>query len=256
MASAFGMRYAYRPPGTPGKFARIMVGVDMAASVALAVAAFVTAAGDGVWTFTTFERSGPKTLSVFDAYPDPIDLILGLTYVVSTVAAVAWVVWQHRAQTNVWAVAGSERPRVSPGWAVGWWFVPIANWWMPFVAMRELHRRSAQTAGRRRAGGSATLGAWWAFWLASAAAGFVAGGMLLATLASSVLDADGASVVIGMGEVAAAIQVLGAGYVLRAASGILAIALIGDIDRAQAASQGWGSASRAGVPVPRRPDIA
>lgn len=228
----------------------------MVSSMALAIAAFVTAAGDGSWRLPGFDGPSPPTISWFDLYPGPVDLILRLTYIVSIFAGVSWMVWQHRAQTNVWAVAGSERPRVSPGWAIGWWLVPFANWWMPLVAMRELYRGSTQTSGRRRPGGSATLAGWWALWLSAGAAATVSGVLLAITLFSKVVEAGTPSVVIGMREVDAAFQILGIGYVLRAASGVLAIALIGDIDRAQLAFPERDAAGALPIPPPPRPDTS
>ena len=55
--------------------------------------------------------------------------------------AIAWCVWQHRAHANLWAFARSGL-RFTPGWAVGWWFVPIASLWKPFEAVRELWKAS------------------------------------------------------------------------------------------------------------------
>ena len=52
-------------------------------------------------------------------------------------AAVAWLVWQHRGHRNL-ARLGVRQLRFAPGWAVGWRFVPIANLWKPFQAIREL----------------------------------------------------------------------------------------------------------------------
>ena len=38
-------------------------------------------------------------------------------------AAVAWLVWQHRRQRNLVRL-GARQLRFTPRWAVGWWFVP------------------------------------------------------------------------------------------------------------------------------------
>lgn len=39
---------------------------------------------------------------------------------------IVWCVWQFRGQRNLVA-AGRGGLRFTPGWAVGWWFIPIAN---------------------------------------------------------------------------------------------------------------------------------
>lgn len=83
--------------------------------------------------------------------------------VVSQATVVVWLVWQHHATANLWS-RGLPGLRFTPGWAVGWWFVPFANLVMPYLAMRELDRRSTRSGQPRSAG--AALPWWWAAWLA------------------------------------------------------------------------------------------
>jgi hypothetical protein len=45
-------------------------------------------------------------------------------------------VWIYRANANAHALGGDLS--VSPGWAVGWFFVPIACLFKPYLAMRRL----------------------------------------------------------------------------------------------------------------------
>jgi hypothetical protein len=55
-----------------------------------------------------------------------------------------------------------ERLRFTPGWAVGWWFVPFANLVKPFQTVRELWK--ASDPGAPDWWGSETLpviGWWW-----------------------------------------------------------------------------------------------
>jgi len=57
--------------------------------------------------------------------------------------AVAFLFWLHRASKNVPAL-GNPHSRVefTPGWAVGWFFVPLANLFMPYKAVREVWEKS------------------------------------------------------------------------------------------------------------------
>src|ERR1700754_3506800 len=50
---------------------------------------------------------------------------------------IVFAVWIHRANRNARAL-GAVGMRFSPGWAVGWFFVPIANLWKPYQAMKEI----------------------------------------------------------------------------------------------------------------------
>jgi Domain of unknown function (DUF4328) len=56
----------------------------------------------------------------------------------SCVALVMFVVWFHRARIN--ADGHGWPQRESPGWAIGAWFVPVANLWLPFRIMVDIWR--------------------------------------------------------------------------------------------------------------------
>jgi hypothetical protein len=54
--------------------------------------------------------------------------------------------------------------RFSPGWAVGWWFIPFANLVMPYLTVRELWKASDANAGAidwKARGGAAIVALWW-----------------------------------------------------------------------------------------------
>jgi hypothetical protein len=83
------------------------------------------------------------------------------------VTAVAWWVWQYRAQANLVSV-GRRSLDHGPWGAVGWWLVPVANLWMPFKTMRELWKASEPVEDPGAWTGLATwpvLGWWWALWI-------------------------------------------------------------------------------------------
>ena len=81
------------------------------------------------------------------------------------VTGVVWMIWQHRAQSNLRDV-GTGDLRFTPGWAVGWWFVPVASLWMPYLAVRELLRASEPSVTDwRRASTGSLPGLWWAAWI-------------------------------------------------------------------------------------------
>jgi hypothetical protein len=83
----------------------------------------------------------------------------------------AWILvslWIHRAATNLRGL-GRFGMTFTPGWCVGWYFVPIAMWWMPVLAMSEIWRASdPQCPGSSwSASGSRTplLPLWWTAWI-------------------------------------------------------------------------------------------
>ena len=86
---------------------------------------------------------------------------IGIVYLLLlAVTAIAFVAWLSRAIENVPRM-GAGRPAVSPRWSIGWWFIPFANFVMPFRAVRDLDRRM-----RLPDGGGAPVGWWWAVYLA------------------------------------------------------------------------------------------
>jgi hypothetical protein len=59
------------------------------------------------------------------------------------VTGIVFLVWIHRANRNARAL-GAEGMQFTPGWSVGWFFVPIMSLWKPFQVMREIWQASAQ----------------------------------------------------------------------------------------------------------------
>jgi len=55
----------------------------------------------------------------------------------------------------------------TPGWAAGWFFVPVAWWWKPYYVMKEIWRGSDPdpAVNPASAPASALLGWWWWMWL-------------------------------------------------------------------------------------------
>ncbi len=74
--------------------------------------------------------------------------------------------WIYRAAANVVA-AGVSGFDYTPGWAVGWYFIPFANLFKPFAAMRQIWNASFGGSGQYLDDGNTLLTAWWAMWLIS-----------------------------------------------------------------------------------------
>jgi hypothetical protein len=58
-----------------------------------------------------------------------------------SVTAVWWLMWFHRAYGNL-RLMGTKEADHSPGWAVGYWFVPVMNLFRPHQLTKELWLRS------------------------------------------------------------------------------------------------------------------
>jgi hypothetical protein len=96
-------------------------------------------------------------------------LAFGLTYLAYTLAFVVSIVlvglWIHRAHANL-RESGADGLEFTPGWAVGWYFVPFANLVMPFRAMRELWNASRGEHDFFGGAAPSAVKVWWAAWIA------------------------------------------------------------------------------------------
>lgn len=118
----------------------------------------------------------PISLSDARASDDRVTFISGLAILLLIATAIAWCIWQHRAQRNLRDL-GRTGLRITPGWAVGWWFVPVANLFMPFVGVGELWKASAPEgdgAAWSRTASWPVIGWWWACWIAAKPLGWIA----------------------------------------------------------------------------------
>ena len=90
--------------------------------------------------------------------------------IVSLAAMVMFFIWIYGAAENARAL-GNEGLQISPGWCIGWWFIPFASLVMPYKAMSEIWRSSDPEARKISTTEwtirpvSGTIVAWWAFYL-------------------------------------------------------------------------------------------
>lgn len=99
---------------------------------------------------------------------DLLASIYSLVLIASSVVFLASVVvvcmWIHRAHANLHEL-GHEGLEYTPGWAIGWYFIPIANLFKPFQAMRELWSESHSLTDNYSDVAPGNLGLWWAMWI-------------------------------------------------------------------------------------------
>lgn len=83
-------------------------------------------------------------------------------FVLPGASLVSVAFWIFRANKNARALSAQTLDN-GPGWAVGWFFVPIASLWKPFEVMREIYKASHTPHDWRKAKGASIVGWWWAF---------------------------------------------------------------------------------------------
>lgn len=89
-------------------------------------------------------------------------LILFAVILASHILTLTWI---YRAHANL-RQATPDGLEFTPGWAVGWYFVPIANLFKPYQAMRELWASSQGYSDRYGDEAPRTIKLWWGFWIA------------------------------------------------------------------------------------------
>ncbi|MFB7587932.1 DUF4328 domain-containing protein [Streptomyces sp. NPDC056169] len=93
--------------------------------------------------------------------------------------ATVFIIWFHRLRANAEVWAGDLLGR-TPGWAIGGWFVPLANLWIPRGVAADIWRASrAEPSAADRPGELLLLNGWWtafvADWIVARVAGRVYG---------------------------------------------------------------------------------
>jgi hypothetical protein len=94
-------------------------------------------------------------------------LLATLEISLGILAFVSLLVWVYRINSNARAM-GAKKMRYTPGWSVGWFFIPMANLVMPYLILKELWLASATSVGSRglRTSAPFILRAWCAAWFA------------------------------------------------------------------------------------------
>ena len=95
------------------------------------------------------------------------------------ISGIAFFMWIHRVHRNLPSlhVLGL---RFSPGWAVGWFFVPIFSLFRPFQVVSEIWKASDPSIHKedgtvwKNAASSPIIGWWWAFFLISNFVSYIA----------------------------------------------------------------------------------
>lgn len=98
---------------------------------------------------------------------DLVVALIGLfQMVVFLSTAVFFLMWVYRVNKNARAL-GADWMTFTPGWSVGWFFIPFANLWKPYQAMKEIWQASFSPTRQDESVSVSILSAWWTLWLLS-----------------------------------------------------------------------------------------
>ena len=139
----------------------------------VAIATFATAL-NRISAIDDFDRGAGSINALRDA-DDAVGAASAVQSVVLIATIVVFIIWQFRCAKNVEAL-GRESAKFGPGWSIGGWFIPLANFVIPVMIFQGFWRAtapgtrpgSAWTDGK----GSALVGWWWGLFLVSNISGF------------------------------------------------------------------------------------
>jgi hypothetical protein len=133
--------------------------------------------------------------------------LIGLGLVVAfTVTIIMFLMWLHRAYKNLQAFG--IQTDFTPGWAVGWWFVPFMNLARPHAVMKELWEKS-ETRATQQASDSSRIGLWWACYLGSGIIAWAANIMSFgSTKTETIVVASAVDIVSRILLIAAAVMII------------------------------------------------
>ena len=149
--------YTFREMTSLTKLLKILLG----AGAAMAIVSLFSA-------WLQFELLGRSTFSQAEGQANDwrqqvIALFTGVLYLVTVVVFGRWI---YRANQNVRAL-GAQGLRFTPGWALGYFFVPVFCLWKPYQAMKDLWRASKSPGAWQSITPGSILGLWWTLWIIS-----------------------------------------------------------------------------------------
>src|SRR5262245_32035959 len=127
----------------------------------LLVLGVVLAVASGFSSFLQADLLSSRNFTEAEAEAnDSRQLAIGLAhlglYLVTVIVFARWII---RANKNVRALGAVGLP-TTPGWAVGYVFVPILHFWKPYQAMKDLWRASHSPTSWATTAAGAILPAW------------------------------------------------------------------------------------------------
>lgn len=180
-------RESYKDPRKRARVVRILLGIWVVASAAIAAHA--------ITTMRARNRLQTNPLSItFEEIETMLareTQLIRIGLVAMLVTAIFFIGWLLRVHDSTSAI-GLARPRHGRGWAIGGWFVPILNWWRPKQIMNDLWKISdpEQPPEARRFEDnkvSPVVHLWWALWLVQSVVKTVLANMLTADPSDALL---------------------------------------------------------------------
>ena len=141
-------------------------------------------------------------------------IIMVLQFGVTLITVMLFAMWIYRANFNSRAL-GAQNMKFTPGWSVGYYFIPFLNLWYPYQAMKEIWKTSKNPTAWENEKRGAILPWWWLFFLANNLLGNV--------LFKASMDANDINSIISVTKITIIFDMM------NILSGLIAIVLVGKV---------------------------
>jgi hypothetical protein len=158
----------WRSPGYRSSWLRARVAITLLAAAVVADAAGTLVDLQGLRLMGAAD-AGTLTEAEAIAFDDLNAMIALIQLALYLASAVGVLAWLSRVVENVPPLTGAM-PRHSPRAAIGWWFVPFANYVVPYQIVADAVRRLRTNGGDRT---ERLLLPWWGLWLVASVLGSV-----------------------------------------------------------------------------------
>lgn len=93
--------------------------------------------------------------------------IIGVSIlVVYIITGITFLRWIYRANLNCHGF-GASGMKFSPGWSIGYYFIPVLNLFRPYQAMKEIWKVSSNPEDWQNFPNSPLIRLWWMLWIIS-----------------------------------------------------------------------------------------
>lgn len=150
---------------------RDLTGLVSVLKVSLAI--YVLVAIAGLWSGWTeiqlLEQmaSGESVTEAEAAASDSRQAMLGGIFtLVFIVTAILFARWTYLSNKNARAL-GASGMKFTPGWSVGWYFIPVLTLWKPYQALKEIFKASYPDYSEdwEKAPRPGLMPLWWTLWI-------------------------------------------------------------------------------------------
>ena len=148
----------------------------------------------------------PNSILTVSSAEDVYASMIGIGFLLFAIVSMFFVMrFTYRAMRNLHTI-NSPAAKTSPFWSVGYYFIPIANFFMPAIAMSRIYHGTHEAVGGTSRHKS-PIGFWWAPWLLidvpeaiADLAGYAGIGAFILYATSSLLGIIAALMLIRIGE--------------------------------------------------------